>query len=227
MPVDPTLVARAGLFRGLEPDLVAELTKAARSRQLEDGEYLAYQGDQVEALVLVAEGALRLVRTDPNGGEVLVRIAPAGEIVAGVVILPEPWRLPVGLVADGATLVWRWQRAVVRELVARSPQLGGNILGTVAARMQESIVRVEGLHSAPVERRLAHAVCDLGRRQGVRHPEGLVLDGLGRQQLADLVGASMFTVSRLLAGWQREGLVVLGRERVVLRDPQALARRAG
>jgi CRP-like cAMP-binding protein len=51
--------------------------------------------------------------------------------------------------------------------------------------------------------------------------------GLGRQQLADLVGASMFTVSRLLAGWQREGLVVLGRERVVLRDPQALAQRAG
>lgn len=227
MSVDPSLVAHAAVFHGVEAAVVTELAAAARSRRLADGEYLAHQGDLVEFLVLVATGALRLVRTDANGREVIVRIAPAGEIVAGVVILPEPWRLPVALVAEGATAVWRWPREMIRSFVGRCPQLGANIVATMASRMQESIVRVEALHSAPVESRLAHTVCDLANRQGVRVPEGVALDGLGRQQLADMVGASMFTVSRLLAAWQREGLVKLGRERVVLRDALALAQRAG
>jgi CRP-like cAMP-binding protein len=45
---------------------------------------------------------------------------------------------------------------------------------------------------------------------------------LGRQELADLAGASMFTASRLLAGWAREGILEVGRQRVVVLSPERL-----
>jgi hypothetical protein len=38
---------------------------------------------------------------------------------------------------------------------------------------------------------------------------------------------TIFTVSRLLSGWQRKGLLVKGRGRVVIRSPEALLRDAG
>ena len=50
---------------------------------------------------------------------------------------------------------------------------------------------------------------------------------IGRQELADLAGTSMFTASRLLALWAREGILEVGRQRVVVRRLAELERLAG
>jgi hypothetical protein len=45
---------------------------------------------------------------------------------------------------------------------------------------------------------------------------------LTRQDLAELTGTTLFTVSRTLSAWQDRGLVDAGRSRVVIRDPHGL-----
>ena len=55
-------------------------------------------------------------------------------------------------------------------------------------------------------------------------------DGIGigfpitRQDIAELTGTTLHTVSRLLNDWKQRGIVDCGRKRVVLRSPAALAR---
>jgi CRP-like cAMP-binding protein len=43
-----------------------------------------------------------------------------------------------------------------------------------------------------------------------------------RQELADLVGTTLFTVSRLLAAWEQQGLIHSTRGHVTVLKPQAL-----
>jgi len=45
---------------------------------------------------------------------------------------------------------------------------------------------------------------------------------LSRQDIAEMTGSTLYTVSRTLREWERQGLVVSGRQRVVLRDPACL-----
>jgi len=45
---------------------------------------------------------------------------------------------------------------------------------------------------------------------------------LTRQDLAELTGTTLYTVSRTLSAWQRRGLVDVGRTRVVIREPHGL-----
>ena len=45
---------------------------------------------------------------------------------------------------------------------------------------------------------------------------------LSRQDVAEASGTTIFTVSRVLADWERRGLVEAGRERVVIRNPHGL-----
>ena len=63
----------------------------------------------------------------------------------------------------------------------------------------------------------------LARKTGKRVEGGVLLDlPLSREDLAAMTGTTLFTVSRLLAEWERGGLVEVGRERVVIRVPHGL-----
>jgi CRP-like cAMP-binding protein len=45
---------------------------------------------------------------------------------------------------------------------------------------------------------------------------------LSRQDLAEMTGTTLYTVSRILSRWEDEGLIETGRERVCIRDPHRL-----
>ena len=50
---------------------------------------------------------------------------------------------------------------------------------------------------------------------------------LTRQEIAEMTGTTLYTVSRVLTDWSGRGWVELGRERVTVRDAEALRRLAG
>lgn len=58
-----------------------------------------------------------------------------------------------------------------------------------------------------------------GKRQ---HREGIELP-LSEQELAELVSTTPFTVNRILAGWKRQNLVDVGRERIRILDLPSIA----
>jgi CRP-like cAMP-binding protein len=43
-----------------------------------------------------------------------------------------------------------------------------------------------------------------------------------RQDLAEMTGTTLYTVSRILSGWEAQGLIQSGRERIVIRFPHGL-----
>jgi CRP-like cAMP-binding protein len=224
---DTSAASVSPLFRGLEPDAVAEVLAAAAVRSLGVGESLFLQGDPVEALYVVESGRLKLSQVTPDGEEVVVRTAGDGAILAGVAVLGKRV-LPVTAVAVTAARVLVWPRDRAQELAARHPKLRDNVLLTIADRMQESLSRIRELSTESAGRRVARALLRLAREHG--RPEGgrVPIDHrLGRQELADLAGTSMFTASRLLALWAREGILEVGRQRVVVRRIAELERLAG
>jgi CRP-like cAMP-binding protein len=45
-----------------------------------------------------------------------------------------------------------------------------------------------------------------------------------RQDLAEMSGTTLYTVSRVLSEWEKNGLVESGRERVLIRNPHGLVK---
>lgn len=211
-----TGAAQSNLFRELSPEQKAEVLRAARSRDLDAGECLFLQGDPVEALFVVDSGRVRLVQNTADGEEVIVRTVGSGEIIAGVALLGKR-SLPVTATAENRSRVLAWPRATIQELAGRYPVLRTNVLSTIADRMQESLSRIRELSAESVAQRVARTLLRLARESGKPNGGSILIDqALGRQQLADLAGSSMFTASRLLAAWAREGILEVGRQRVAI-----------
>jgi CRP-like cAMP-binding protein len=89
--------------------------------------------------------------------------------------------------------------------------------------LQETHTRVLEMSTQQVERRVAHALLRLARQAGRKVEQSVEIDfPISRQDIAEMTGTTLHTVSRTLSAWERQGLIESGRQRIVLRDPHRL-----
>jgi CRP-like cAMP-binding protein len=74
-----------------------------------------------------------------------------------------------------------------------------------------------------VERRVAHTVIRLSKQAGRQEAGGVRIDfPISRQDIAEMTGTTLHTVSRILSAWEANGLVEGGRQKLLVRDPAGL-----
>jgi CRP-like cAMP-binding protein len=74
-----------------------------------------------------------------------------------------------------------------------------------------------------VERRVAHALLRLAQQAGRKIERGIEIDfPISRQDIAEMTGTTLHTVSRILSAWGKRSLVASSRRRIVIRDAHAL-----
>jgi CRP-like cAMP-binding protein len=75
-----------------------------------------------------------------------------------------------------------------------------------------------------VERRVAHTVLRLTKQAGKKEEAGIRIDfPISRQDIAEMTGTTLHTVSRILSAWEGKGLVEGGRQKLLVRDVVALS----
>ena len=200
----------------------AELAATGAARDVARKERLFEQGEPAEHLWLVLRGRVKLSQVGAEGQEVVVRFFGPGEIFGGVALLPGA-TYPVAAEMVEAGRLLSWPHAVVSRLAVEEPRLALKTTATIAARMRELQDRFRELATERVHQRIARALLRLAHQAGRRVDEGVLIDHpLSRQDLAEMTGTTLYTVSRVLSGWESDGILAIGRQRVVVRDPHRL-----
>ncbi|HEX7010086.1 MAG TPA: Crp/Fnr family transcriptional regulator [Phycisphaeraceae bacterium] len=222
LQADLLLLQRVALFEGLDGHALEQVHQAAQRRRLSAGAVLFRQEDEAHVLYVVLEGRLRVSELTPEGHEVLLRFIEPGQPV-GLMAALEGAVYPVTAQAAQSSRVLCWRREAMERLMDRHPRLARNAMRLMVGRIRELQQRVVELATERVEQRVARAILRLVRQAGKRTSEGVLLEmPLSRQDLAALTGTTLYTVSRLLNRWQEQGLVSIGRRRIVLRRPHEL-----
>lgn len=212
----------AALLDGVPAEGREAALKRAVPRRLDRKQVLFHEGEPAAALFLIESGRLKLTQISPDGQEVLVRFVGPGEICAGVAAL-EGSNYPVTAQAVEPARVLVLSREALRELCSRYPQIQTNILRAITGHLQDSMTRARELSTERVPQRVARTLLRLVRQAG-RPVDGgvLVSHPLSRQELAEMAGTTLFTVSRLLSQWEEDGIVEAGREKVLVRSMRGL-----
>jgi CRP-like cAMP-binding protein len=107
--------------------------------------------------------------------------------------------------------------------MGRRPQIAMNAVAVLGTRYQETQIRLRELSTETVERRIAHALLRLARQAGRRTAQGTeICFPLSRQDIAELSGTTLHTVSRTLSAWEKDGIVSSAHRHVVVCLPTAL-----
>jgi CRP-like cAMP-binding protein len=210
------------LFSDLDREAADALLDAATARQLADGMTVFHQGDEPTQLFQVVTGLVKLSRIDPNGGQTTLRFMSPGELV-GCVAVFQQFPFPATATAAKPSSVLCWGAAQILDLIRRYPAISSNALKTVGDRAREMAERVAELSAKGVEARIASVLLRLANQVGHVCSEGVeVAYPVTRNDMAEMTGVTYFTVSRVLSAWQKQGLVRLGRERILVVEPHRL-----
>ena len=221
-PLKSGIFHQADLFAGLADADQQTIQWAAKPHQVEKGGFFFYQGDPALQVLLLTAGRVRLAQVTPDGQQVVLNLISAGAIF-GIISVIQATDYPVSAQAmeDSTALVW--PRQIMMQLVEKFPPLALNAMRLMADHIQETQNRLRELSTERVERRLARTLLRLAAQTGVKTPEGVQIGlPLTRQDLAEMIGTTLYTVSRILSQWEGQGLVRSGRERVIIRFPHGL-----
>jgi len=226
---DLTLLARSVPFVGLNDDELQRVLALARLYSVKRGEFFYHQDDEAKLLYVLKEGRLKVTQIGMEGRQVVHNFFGPGDMFGGIAVLPGA-TYPTAAEAVEDSVAYGWDGAAVYRLMEEVPTVARNFVIHLAERVIFLQDRVRELTSERVEQRLARTLLRVAH-QASDHPQKDVdLDekrpeitlALSRQDLAEMSGTTLYTVSRILTRWEQQGLVTLGRERVGIADLEGL-----
>ena len=216
------LVQHSPLFANIPPADCREIVSAARESKFSRRATIFLEGDPIRDVILLTSGSAKVIRNGENGTEVILRLAGPGDVVE-LTVLPDQCRHCSMAQALCASTAMIWGASAFQALAERFPALWRNILKVGMQRLKELEERYREVSTEKVATRLSHQLLRLFNQFGRRvNGNGAFKINLSREELAQLTGTTMFTVSRLLSEWDERGVLTAGRECVFLHNIHAL-----
>ncbi len=175
-------------------------------------------------MYVLTQGQVKLTQLSPDGQQVIMRMLVPGEMFAGIAILSPKKGYPVGAEAMADSCALTWEGKDLRSMADRYPALSLGIMDVMRAYIDEMQARYRELSTKRADQRVARALLRLTTQTGKRLSEGGIEINILRQDLAQISGATIFTISRIFAKWEQQGLIETGRERIVIHKPHRLVR---
>jgi CRP-like cAMP-binding protein len=222
--LDRTLIADLEAFQGLAGEDLDDVLGHARPRRYEKNAVVFQQGAAADAFFVLLDGRLKVGQITEEGQQVVIRFVNPGEIF-GIAAAIGRHDYPATVVAAADSVALAWDQSYWPVLVARYPGVASNTLRTLGGRLREQHARVREISTQRVERRIAHALVRLVRQAGTKVERGIeIAFPITRQDLAEMTGTTLFTVSRVMSAWDQAGIIESGRQHIVVLDPHALVR---
>lgn len=210
-----SLVAASALFAGIPPMQCREIAAVARLRVFAQDEILFMQGHPVRTHILVQSGHVKVTQVSSTGREVLLWMNGPGESVCTPA--ESPSRHACSARATQRCHALTWEDSRFQSILARFPQVNININHMLCARLSELEQRFREIATEKVPARLSFALLRLATQLGKPTLGGTEIS-LSREELAQMIGTTLFTVSRILSKWADEGFIAPRRNGVVILD---------
>jgi CRP-like cAMP-binding protein len=208
------------LFSGISPSDCQQIVAAAIQQEFSRREVIYQEGDSINKVFLLTSGSAKITQVGHSGDEVILHLSGPGELV-GKIGFENRSRHCSMAQALGSSTVLVWEASAFESLCQRFPTLRRNAMDCISRRLEEMESRFREVSTEKVAVRLSNEIVRLLDQVG-RRVNGAVEINLSREELAQLIGTTLFTVSRLLSDWDERGIVSIGRETVSVSNVQGL-----
>jgi len=219
------LVRQSNLFKEISADGFARAIALSVSRSIEEDGFFFLQGDPATHAYVLVKGRVKMIQITPNGQQITLRIMTPGQTYGGIAMLKPKAGYPATAQAEENSTALAWETTELRKVAENEPLLSLNIMSLMHGYISELQERQKALVTDRVEQRIARILLKLVAQSGKKTDTGVLINlPLTRQDIAEMSGTTLYTVSRTLNEWDRDGLLKIGRERVVICDPHGLVR---
>ncbi|RBO95832.1 CRP-like cAMP-binding protein [Pseudochrobactrum asaccharolyticum] len=224
--IDRTLVSTLPIFAGMEENALDKLLSDAVQRNVPKGAKVFEQGEKAKLFYLLLQGRLKVMQVTADGQQLIVRVVHPGDLFGFALAIGRA-EYPGTPLAVMDSVVLAWPMHMMNGFLARNPTLAINAMQMIGQRLDQAHNRIREMSTQEVERRIAHTVIRLAQDAGIHEGADIRIDfPISRQDIAEMTGTTLHTVSRILSNWESKGLVKGGRQLLLVSNLSGLKRLA-
>lgn len=225
MKISPRDLRRVVVFEHATDDDLHIILQNSVDRSIEEGGFFFFQGDTAEYLYILTSGQVKLMQSNSNGQQVNLRTIYPWQMFGALGVVRAEAAYPANAQAleDSSALAVGSQ--FLRSMLETRPYFSFGLMKLMTSYIQEMQARYRELATERVEQRVANALIRLAGQTGVRaEKEAVIVLSFSRQDVAEMTGTTLYTVSRLLSEWERQGIIKTGRGKISIVKAHNLVR---
>ena len=205
------------VFRDLTPDDLAMMDKQTTMSTCQSGKIFYMPEDSGEVLFLLKKGRVQLYRIAPNGKKLVVATLGPGAIFGEMSLVGQGMHNSFAESVDEC-LLCVMSRSDVERLVREKPEVAFRFVEAMGNRLTQLESQLEDIAFKSIPARLAMLLLSLDEEQGGTG----VVNGFTHQDFSEMLGTYRETITQTLNDLKADGVVEIGRKKVILLDKAAL-----
>lgn len=214
---------RCELFERLSAKELEQLESRCRARSFPRKTPIYLPIDEARSVFLLASGRVKICHLTPEGKQSILAFIDPGELFGELAVFEQGAREEYAETLEPSTVVMIPGDEMQR-LIQQHPVVSMSVTRMMGLRRRRIERRLKNLLFLSNRDRLTHLLLELAEQYGEPSSEGVRLRiKLSHHDLANVIGSTRETVTVVLGELQAEGLISLGRRKIVIRQPDRLA----
>ncbi|MBK9207459.1 MAG: Crp/Fnr family transcriptional regulator [Anaerolineales bacterium] len=225
MSITTKEIKQVVVFQSATENELQLILKNSIIRSIEENEFFFIQGEAAQYLYILTSGQIKLMQSSPNGQQVNLRTIHPWQMFGALGAVRKEATYPATAQALEDSSALAIDSRFLRKMLETSPHISLDMMTLMTSYIQEMQARYRELATERVEQRVANALIRLAGQSSIRSEQdaGIVLS-FSRQDVAEMTGTTLYTVSRLLSEWERQQIIETAREKIKIIKPHDLVR---
>jgi len=213
------LLRTVPLFSELSADAIASLGRLASRRRYPRDTVVFFENEEGDCLFMILEGRIKVTILGDDGREIILTMLGPGDLFGEMALLDNEPRSATAIAVEESELLLL-QRSDFQAVVGENPGISSALIKVLSARLRRANHQIQTLALLDVYGRVARVILDMAREEGRRLKDGrIAFRRATHQEIANRIGTTRETVTRMLKDLERQGLVrVEGREIILQPD---------
>ncbi len=221
MKVD--LIRKVPLFSTLTDEEFTQLAHIFVARAYRKGQIIFLEEETGNYMYLVLSGKVKVSKAGTGGKETILAIHRTGDFF-GEMSLLDGKTAPATVSAMEDSKIISLSGADFHKYLLHNEKVLLQIINVLCSRLRQ-VWQTQSLSSSTADARIRMGIYQLAKKHGIRDAHGTIIDlKITHQELAEMVGTSRETVTRVLARLREQGILEIDQRRMTLLDSEALLR---
>jgi CRP/FNR family cyclic AMP-dependent transcriptional regulator len=215
--VQTALFRKFVLFQELDDRELGSIAAVAKTRRYAKDDVIFHADESGDVFCLIREGQVKVTMISPEGKEIILSMLGPGDFFGEMALLDDEPRSATVIATETLEVVTIW-RSEFLQILNENFSITRKVLAEISRRLRHASNRIESLATMDVYGRLARFFLDLAARSGKELDNGYVaVSRPTHQAIANTIGTSRETVSRLIHDLMRQNLLLSEGKTIYLR----------
>ncbi|HEX9262672.1 MAG TPA: Crp/Fnr family transcriptional regulator [Candidatus Bathyarchaeia archaeon] len=208
------------LFSSLTSEEFHQIREKVVFKQFKKNEIILHEEHTNEYMYMILDGEAKVVNTTEKGKEILITMHQSGDFF-GELSLIDGKTAPAAVIATKDSVTAIISKKDFYSLLHSQSQVLENLLQLFCSRIRESLKKIQILNFNNAAQRIKMLFLLLSETYGEKTEKGTILKiKLIHQDIADMIGLTRETVTRILDKWQKGGEIIILKNRYILLCPE-------